>query len=1028
MKDLIDFCKENHLNVQSTDPQWKAICSDTNTVVSAGAGTGKTTVLSFRFLRIVAERKAKPSEILTITFTRKATAEMKSRIYILLQDAYKRGIITEDDLKDFSNSTISTVDSFCSEIVRKNSVSVGVSRDFTMLSEEENLIIVETIVNDLLKQYEETFAKLLTYFSMSNILQIFEDISVSCLNIAKPFDKEEQTERLKQYLYGKHSELVQKVRRDIDYILPALELKQDKKQAIDNIYKYIESNEIQAVKAINENWDSFKNIRKDNGLKNLIKEDITQTIPACIQGLNDIAFMEQLTELVKVFETKLFEKKREKGLLSFEDIMQLTLKILTENKEQRQFYKKAFKYIMIDEFQDNNDDYRKLLFLLSEDENKLADNRIPNIEELSTNKIFLVGDQKQSIYKFRGAEVDVFKKMTNLLCREPIELKKNWRSEPQIINFCNDVFNKIMDNKMQKEFEADFSSLETRTSKVENSRITILKAPENEQEAVARLIDRICSQDSSYTVYDDSKKATRIPRFDDIGILLKSSSSQGKLEKALNSHNIPFTVTEPKTLMKEALVNDFYSALMAVLNPKDMIAYASFLKSPFCCVKDKDLSETLQAERPAILENLKAILTNQGLIASLTYLWNDCGYRSYIQSCRSTSSYSQHFDWLFSIACDFEKEGKSIVEFTDYLRSFFSDEFKKLPQQTVFEEETRGVQIMTIHKSKGLSFPIVIVCGCDATRGGGFFQPENTVKQGFISMRYANIEDSLRNPVEILEKPLEEEKEDAETKRVLYVAATRPKNHLFFSASVIKNDNSMMGYLANALSLSDETEAGIYKKNGYDLEVLIDDCPFEERLQIQREKSQILAKTVEIAKPIEKVSVTSLEEDIPQTGVKLPALESDCILEKYNISNIFGTRVHSILEASITGNEEQAFDYPKEITQEEITVLERDSHRLADNFLQSKMYINLKAQGAKFECEKPLVLYLKDQNQMAEGRIDLLCMLNDSIVIIDFKTDRYKTNSKHFTQLELYKTAIKKMPQYKDCSISTEIVYLRDFL
>ena len=155
---FFDFCKKNRMQLVdengSLTVQGQAVMETKNCVVAAGAGSGKTTVLSYRFLRMVAQNIS-PERILTITFTKKATAEMKGRIYELLQKGHEEGLVNDSAMKKFSEVTISTVDSFCSEIVCKDAVHQGVPVDFKIQEDNDFQLMSNAIVDGLLDKHSK---------------------------------------------------------------------------------------------------------------------------------------------------------------------------------------------------------------------------------------------------------------------------------------------------------------------------------------------------------------------------------------------------------------------------------------------------------------------------------------------------------------------------------------------------------------------------------------------------------------------------------------------------------------------------------------------------------------------------------------------------------------------------------------------------------------------------------------------------------------------------------------------------------
>ncbi len=1113
-----EFCKNNKMNLFSAtgEPlaQKLAVMETKNCVVAAGAGSGKTTVLSFRFLRMVASGTS-PERILTITFTKKATAEMKGRIYELLQKGHEANLVTAQDMKKFSEVTISTVDSFCSEIVRRDAVHQGVPADFRIQDKDDFEEMSNVLVDALLEENKdkEIVKQLHSYLKVDDIEKIFRDVAYNFLNIARPFSADEVFNRSKETLLK---------------TLP------------------------EAMEPFEEKLASGKKLNKEESkLYNLFSN-----------GQDDcsLANLEDFYKLVQTYEKRLFDAKRAAGVLSFGDVMQLAIKILKENEAIRDFYKKKFDNIMIDEFQDNNDDYRKLLYLLSEnlDSHICDEEGIPVKENLCPNKIFLVGDEKQSIYKFRGADVTVFKRLCNELCPQPIELSRNWRSEPAIINFCNDTFPKIMSQEeLQTEdgrpsFEARYLALATRPEtpgltsrlallhpdmdlKKETSSAQTDTSEEDQEEfldseaeakVVASFIKAICtstdSQFGSFLVPDDTQKdelgnpILRLPRYNEIGLLFKVGSHQANFEKALTEQGIPYTVTEARSLMKGNLVNDFYNALQYCVFPYDEISYASYLKSPFCSLKDDELEQILAYKRAkqkevldetldeALTEALKAkmnladealaklkeIVAYGSICKVLDFLWYDLGYRDYMLSHELNRPFLDDFNNLYTIAVGYDNDGQSMVAFLDYLRPLLNST-DKIEMDAVFKEQIDGVQIMTIHKSKGLAFKIVIVADMQSgARDPAGTKPENVVQGNQLFLRYVVDEEerTIRNPMYELEKTERNEKENAEAKRILYVAETRAKHHLIFSGVIKKklkkpkdptkkNPNpapeisvtpkfvheagkrtSLLTYLLESISADSEDDNWAFKGNGYRFEdfcikptSVVDFSENKTKEEIKKEVKKVFdtAKILTLSKSISRVSVThsgeeqqenpagttegALEGSFEKTMSSkphvwrkfLPKLDCDDIIREKGLITEFGTLTHKILEDTLSGHSEQIpsdseeIFYKKELAAEQKELIFSCANALANSFLQSRLYEQIK--DLNLQPEKKFLLF--NGEAYVDGVIDLLALGEQEAYILDYKTDSSMSVEDHKNQLTQYVNALKSI--YPEKTIHAYVCYLR---
>lgn len=1019
METFYNFCSKNGMNLLEPNGeltvQGQAVMETSNCVVAAGAGSGKTTVLSFRFLRMVAQGIS-PERILTITFTKKATAEMKSRIYGLLQKGHEEGIVSGSSMAKFAEVSISTVDSFCSEIVRASAVHQGVPANFRIMDDDDLERMSSSIVRMLLNRHynEPVVQRLYESFSVENLNAVFLDLARNHLNITKPIDVPRCMDTLKALVSDRISQL--------------------------------EDERLNAKRA----------------RRQPTKEELFY-----MNSLQDAPFMESYYRLVREYEDELFSRKRTAGALSFNDVMQLAIRILKDEVHIRDRFKSRFDSVMVDEFQDNNDDYRKLIYLLCERQYKEGEERaydnegIPSLEALSQSKIFLVGDEKQSIYRFRGADVSVFKRLSSEICTAPIELRKNWRSEPAIIHFCNHAFPAVMENLGGEDYEASYIPLEPRDAMIPNSRIALLHPDLSNEDAtaghsnieceanvVAQFIADICSDRTPFLVPDDSDKTLlRPPRPNEIGLLLKVGSHQAVFEKALTAKEIPYTVSEARSLVSDSVANDFYSALQACVYTYDRISYASYLKSPFCTLSDSELQVVLDEkgaseELPQTLSNrleranenlasLFKVASCGSICRTLDYMWYDMGYRDYMLSRTLNRPYADHFDYLYALAVDYDAKGQTLVDFLDYLRPLLGRGSTKTKEVTVFKEDVSGVQIMTVHKSKGLAFKVVVVADMHSgTKGPSGFQPNNYKLGDEVFLSYEKGTDNagaMHNPVKDILSPREKGMDNAETKRILYVAATRARYHLVFSGCIDEKTqilpdpdkkNAMLTYLLHSIGYNPATWTGCLKGDGFELEELCMKPCFEEPVVHDRDKSfyrklfdeanvhvlplGIVSKAVTQLEPNEEPeSEPEKKEEVPRR--RLPSIASDPVIAKYSFNTGFGTLVHKLIENRIKGAGEDVYGLlPEKANEEEKSLLLKDAVNMAESFMEGRLYDSIREK--ELLSEKRFIMF--DGASFIEGAIDLLAVGEDGIDVIDFKTDSSCSYEDHKVQLGQYAKAV----------------------
>lgn len=1044
-------------NQMLTKLQEQAVYATNSCVVAAGAGSGKTRVLSERFVHLIKQGYADCDQILTITFTKKATAEMKERIHAVL---LKENL--SDQLRLFPNAWISTVDSFCSEVARTDCYKYGFSSAFSMLDEDEFKQQVRRIALKVLekKENKQFASKLLKYANVDTVLNMMESLA-SSFNIVHEINPQEEAsyvcEQLKNTLKGSVDLLVCSIDEYINtaegcesLLKDCLMLKDAKERLDSDIFSAVSMINISRAYGSVEIKDEILRIKKDiNGLK--------ESIVLLAASVSEEAFVSDFYQVISQFEKAVSDCKKSVNSLSFSDVMQIAIDILTNNKDIRKRFKNLFKFVMIDEFQDNNDDYRKILFLLCEKTGEEKDG-IPGPEDLEEGKIFLVGDEKQSIYRFRGADVSVFKRMSSLIQLsggQLIKLSQNFRSEPDLVRFFNILFTNVMKNNVF-DYEAGFENLDGRDPRQVTPRIifhnyvhpykdnpkedengnVLCSAIQAEAYSVANLIKRMVSTDDFIICRD--KEQPRRPRYNEIAILFKSLTHQGEFEKALRLSGIPYSVAQARATFQEAVINDFYSLLNLAIYPYDKVSEIAVENSPF-------------GGKESALELAQIIRkkASEGSIAQvLDFMYYKLAYRQYLIANPANQVYEEHYSWLFSLAEEFDRNNWDLVKFLDYLRPLLGTQ-NQSRELTVQREENLGVQIMTIHKSKGLEFPIVIVASMDSGSGGGFGDTIEYINSDHLYLPVIpSATGHLKNLMQVINSDGEVNQEEAELKRVFYVAATRAENHLIFSCQIkvtqkkSEKDSSVCKSLADlfvkATGFSPETET--FTDSAFNCIENLKYAPVPLELTLSKQHldySKIPTNRIWYYSCKEQsfdfsnqtVGVTSLIEEerfaIGEETEKevLPKIKSDQFIRSQDLRTEFGTSVHALIESAVTGENYQ-IPKNKNLSDEQFMQFCSDAQMLADRFIESEQFKNLQKTYESIVSELRFQLFDVDSDKIVEGSMDMVCENKDSVLVIDFKTDLYKCPEEHKAQLSWYERAAKSL--FPGKKIQTQVVYLRE--
>ncbi len=1063
--------------------QMAAIMCDDNCVVSAGAGSGKTTVLSYRFIRLVLEGKAKADEILTLTFTRKAAREMQDRIYRHL-------LLCSDDeavaaqVADFGSTSIATLDSFCSTIVKLDSLHYGIVSDFS-IDDEATTKSARQCAKALLDSWPQSEgARILsTLYSPDRLIdEVLLPLAITHYPLPRSVDEGAEAtiiaevERAYSRLMGDLVVILSRYASLSDGPVTVAEVANESSAILDRLASCASHEEELALLS-----STIGHRRKPSGKKGdllTISESWTDYLEirmkVCI-ALSTLTQRDRL-EAVLTFTSRFIEavhtRKRESGILTFGDVANLAVDILERNKAIRRAFKERFRYIMIDEFQDNNELQKNLLYLLSERGDRERDG-VPTAGDLEGQKLFFVGDEKQSIYRFRGADVSVFKVLGDELVAnggKAFSLATNYRSEPALIEWFNEIFPTIMAHDGEV-WEADFEELGTRapTPAITPSVRVLIKpyqeagsdeeemasASESEAYSVAALIEEMLTTDSFLI---PSKNGPRRPVSGDIALLMRTTANQLSFEKALRQRRIPYSVQAARSLMLESMAGDLYSMLQLLLYPEDRLAYAVVLRSPFCNLSDRALStvvgqelfapdETLSADDQGRLavcrelyENLRSSMGSLTLSALVHELFYGSGYYLHLAKSEECQVYLEHFTFLHRLAQIQEGEGKSVSQFVDYLRARLGEN-EKIDDLEVIKEVEEGVQIMSIHKSKGLEFPIVIVAntGTKGRRTESLISTFASIPiphylEGEIAESPTKVR-AARHAGQLEDRDEELLRQRAELKRLLYVALTRSETHLVFSGAFGRNNRTLSddGQADTLLLMLTESlgidindpkgAAGIVQIDA------IDSISEGELYSHRRESEAALAARVEearawygeareaIGESVARVGVTTLHPSRPSYGASpLPHLESDDILARYGEEQVtgFGTLVHTLVEQAMLSTDDRQDVVPRSLTrslaESELSTLISDGNALVASFLASDFFT---AEIAPFRRDVEVGFFLRSEDGgrpiVAEGAIDLVVDQGDRLLVVDFKSDRYWDETAHEGQLRTYMEAAAKI-------------------
>ncbi len=839
--------------------------------LTANAGSGKTFVLSKRFVEILLNEEIDLSSIVAITFTDKAAGELNKKIAreiderILSEENSGKRRKLEEIRRQLVSANISTIHSFCINILREFSPEAEIDPNFSVIDQstanEIFQLCVEDSINTNIKNPEssEELKYIIRYFGSkkafisqlenslnqkNTIDRISRKLYLRSENeIANYFRKEFETV-FDQIFSAKISEVITIIRIINDFVL-----KQNKsnKHALESehiLNHFVaDLSSVSKIKYLKQFVGSVLTkeytVRKSGYLSKGREEYQCQveTINSLFQELlpffsfdegnkHEIELARIGKTFLKIFNStnKLYtDRKKQKGYLDFEDLLIFTQQVL-QREEVQTYLREKFRYIMIDEYQDTNELQYEIF--------------MPILDNLRSGNLFVVGDEKQSIYMFRNAELEVFNKTKKEIdgtekTGRLLSLPHSFRMAPALVLFINKIFSNLFNNPDQFFNEVAHDKLVCAKDENEIGKVELLLSEAgdetNECDLVAEKISKL--------VYDNEVELK------DIAILCRKRDSFAELEKVFVKKNIPYSIVGGKGFYQRQTIYDIYNYLSFLLKQENNSALTGILRSPFFNISDLQLYKISLEEGNTFYEKLENSSENNSelkevynrlnenlMIASSTEIYSlirkillESGYWAVIASKKNSSQEIANVEKLLLLARAFTKKSfKNLYDFTVSMRESIEDHEDEGQAQVTRDENS--VKILTIHQAKGLEFKAVFLYNCNDTVKDSSVKSKSLIcdkNYGVIAKvptdgNYFNKYNTA--PIVSLYNYIIYRKNLAEIKRLLYVGLTRAKNYLFISAELKKEEPNKNSFLylilkglnadcsANELNLSSEVQ------------------------------------------------------------------------------------------------------------------------------------------------------------------------------------------------------------------------------
>jgi ATP-dependent helicase/nuclease subunit A len=871
---------------------------DKNTVVWASAGTGKTRKLVEVYLELLAQG-IDPLRIVAVTFTEKAAAEMRDRIRTALYAKPGQWMKT---IALLPAAPISTIHGFCGILIREHGFELGIDPSFTVLDEQRSLDLARESARETIRQQirsgDEDVEHLFGDFGLESLV----DTIVSAgywLNSLGVDDTwlERRVEAQRQAaaeLEKTLAEQIQKYGGDFDRIG---ELADD----------------LEAKKAKHP-------LRK--------RDDPSALLPQ-IGQIAGVTVAKRLSRLVRMSSERFRSKKRAANAMDFDDLLLGARDLLKRHESIRRHYQNHFQALLIDEFQDTDEVQAEIISLLAED--------CEHPGRLAFRKLMIVGDPKQSIYRFRRARVTVFFRVMNRILDEggALEhLQDNYRSAAPIAHLSNALCQIMMtgdkgsdpsspdlsyrirftdDDLLKPKSDAPFLGI---TYVAAESDARAARGREMEAEAIARLLK-------------DWKSSGRIQAWKEVALLLRGMTNVQIYVDALENHGIPVYVVQGTAFYQKTEVSDLIAFLELVLHPGDELLRSIVLTSSLFGLSVGALYNTAEAQRDSALRLCGEILqpwVERRDSATAAEILQDVIRKTNFDVVQLAQKNGPqrvaNIGKLIEITRGLARQGTTALDdIVRYLRERAHDTSIREAEAQIVSQMDDVVRVLTVHQAKGLEFDIVIIPDLAARGGRGsgdriFFSDRWGILAGAA---YGLHRKCLPHSLILEEKESDEDQQFEEEKRLLYVAITRARKMLVLGEGFSKQTGPWLRWMEElfeklqpgAVEKAREGKTQTIKFKGSTIKVLpASQMNIPEQLEftasailvgepnIQRVQPPRISQTVEMT-PSDLTSLAGCFRFFHWTkilGIAEPGLQSSGETPQMRLGSI----AHKMLETAVT--------------------------------------------------------------------------------------------------------------------------------
>ena len=1014
---------------------------DKNIVVVAGAGTGKTTLLINRLMRLLLVKEIPVERIVALTFTKKAAEEMRERLEERLRD--DNSALAKQALNDIPKAQIGTIHSFAGSLLRLYPLQAGVDPAFR----EDDGTLRERVLEAEWQSWiaEELRGGAGTDAAWLSLLEnnTLEDLRLLAFDLADPvIDWAEARKPVELASFYDELRSMCRALLDANGVPPRApvftrawatlnEWLLDPKKKLD----------VDALDRLDSPPTSWPDAKP--------KLKYLKAAARALASVNEAAIAAALS-LLEPFVRRARAELRRQGVVSFDELLLRARNLLRDHTSVRIALKRRFDTFLIDEFQDTDPLQSEIVVYLAESLD--AQSSTWENAELGEGRLFVVGDPKQSIYRFRGADIAAFesvmKRVTDQNGLQSL-LSSNYRSVAPILEFVNRVFEKIMrvDPLIQPPYAPLIAArvvTMTSTPQIAGPEVELIRfIPEDEQEWSAEEGRLVEAQAIGDWIHENVPSRCQ---YKDIALLFRSAHAFEPYLEAFRAREIPYLAEGEKSFYRTPELVTFFNLLSVVSDPTDKLALVGILRSPLGALNDGEIWELkkangldplaappLFAERIGSLYRALAELSTEARAQPLLVTLRRILSALWVRELSGGEQAKANIEKMLRLAQTWsEPVPLTLPEFVAHFAKFRDDE-RDEGENPLADAMFDAVKVMTIHKAKGLEFPVVFLPNLSGGRRAFADRPrvERSWRSGSVGIRLRGSE--VTNAAAAMLDVQSKRHEEAEEIRIFYVAATRAKNRLICTMS---KSGGQPGPFAKLLS-----EAGADVR---EQPASLNDATFHSQRKTAVASQANLAHLIvafqrrsvefEEMKGFKFFSSPSQLQHEPEKKMVEDDEENPSRDEAIAVGHI----CHKVLEWEFSGQWPRGLKKGKEAIAEAGRLFDvsadhesgkrvlNDAKKILANFYASDIFSDLKKQKI-LGCEVPFHYSLKPGAAM-HGIMDLVYEENGQVIVADYKTSRVNVDTKsaiverYAAQGAAYQEAILKALGQKALF---EIIFLR---